>query len=106
MSLATPTRTAGAMRLVRSGRLTPSDALELDHLLEPLSMAVRPRLVVDLSDAEEIHPAVVSVLRRHQRRARRQGGELHVVAPLVDEARHGFELVGLCTLRPTPAVTR
>lgn len=90
-------------RIDRSGRLGPADALEVDELLEGLSTAIRPCLVVDLAGAEDVHPSFVAVLRRHQRRARQQGGDLRVVTPRHDAARLTFDLVGLCDHRPAPA---
>jgi anti-anti-sigma regulatory factor len=81
-----------------AGELGPACSFELDHELADLTTAVRPVVTVDLSAATRIHPAVLSVVIRHQRQARRQGGELHLIAPLEPAARHTLDQVGLITV--------
>ena len=58
-----------------SGDVGPVHSFELDRRLDELTTEVRPFVIVDLSEATHVHPAVVSVVIRHRRQARRQGGD-------------------------------
>ena len=81
--------------LVLSGDLGPARSFDLDRELRTATTVVRPIVIVDLSGATHIHPAVMSVVIRHQRQARRQGGELQVVLPVDPQARRALDRVGL-----------
>ncbi len=82
-------------RLKLCGAVSPLDSFTLHAELEPLTSVLRPSVVVDLDEVTELHPAAVSVLIRHQRQARRQGGNVAVSYPRCDEARRTLERVGL-----------
>lgn len=85
--------------LTLQGAVGPDRSFCLDDRLAPLTMQVRPQVTVDLAGVTELHPAVVSVLIRHQQRAARLGGDLGVIAPADESARHTFDQIGLCRLR-------
>ncbi len=82
-------------RIGLSGAAGPTGSFELDGLLQPLTSKLRPAVTVDLSLVSELHPSVVSVIIRHQRQARRQGGDLVLVRPKDPEAARMLDHVGL-----------
>jgi len=84
--------------VAHAGDLGPVSSFGLDRELSSLTTAVRPRVIVDLTEATQVHPAVVSVLIRHQRQAHRQGGELRLVPPTDPGARHTLDQVGIVGL--------
>lgn len=86
-------------RIVLSGVVEPIHSYDLRHRLGPLTSAIRPKVVVDLTDVIALHPSAASVLVRHGRQARRQGGSLHVVAPTSTEAKRSLDRVGLVGTR-------
>ena len=93
----------GPTQLHAGGDLGPLDAFELDARLAPLTTTVRPIVVLDLSAATDLHPAVASVVIRHQRQARRQGGRLDLVPPAAGEASRTLEQIGLVRTVAAPA---
>jgi anti-anti-sigma regulatory factor len=82
-------------RITLCGVADPRASFELRDALEPLTCTLRPHVVVDLSDVDDLHPAVVSVLLRHRRQARRQGGDVHLIRPTAAAARRTLDHVGL-----------
>lgn len=78
-----------------TGAVDPSDSFALCEELEPLTSRIRPSVTVDLTTVDDLHPSVVSVLIRHRRQARRQGGDLHVLRPAEPAARRTLDRVGL-----------
>ncbi len=78
------------------GSLGPELSFRLDRQLDPLTERVRPHVTVDLRHVTDLHPSVVSVLIRHQRRAARLGGDVIVLAPGTGDARHVIDQIGLC----------
>lgn len=86
-----------------TGSLGPACSFRLDQELSWITSDLRPTTIVDLSAAGEIHPSVVSVLVRHQRQARRQGGELIVIEPIDPAGLHVFRQIGLCRTGPRPS---
>lgn len=82
-------------RIELPGELTAVDSFAISARLGQLTSMMRPAVTVDLSDTTEVHPSVVSILIRHRRQARRQGGDLRVIRPGAGEARHTIEQIGL-----------
>jgi anti-anti-sigma factor len=82
-------------RITLSGQLTPAHSFELAARLDELTTALRPRVTVDLSDVDDLHPSIVSVLVRSRRQARRQGGNVTLIAPISRMAHRTLEHVGL-----------
>ena len=78
-----------------TGAVDPAGSFTLRDELEPLTSGLRPSVTVDLSAVEDLHPSVVSVLIRHRRQARRQGGNLHLVRPIDPAACRTLDHVGL-----------
>lgn len=85
--------------LMLQGAVGPDRSFSLDDRLAPLTTQIRPQVTVDLAKVTELHPAVVSVLIRHQQRAARLGGDLGVIPPSNESARHTIDQIGLCRLR-------
>lgn len=90
-------------RIELDGDLGPLRSFDLDLALGPITSSVRPSVTVDLSAATDIHPSVASVLIRHQRQARRQSGDVLVIAPKRADARRTLDQVGIISLSPMPA---
>ncbi len=82
-------------RITLTGSADPAMSFPLDAQLAPLTICLRPAVTVDLLDVDELHPSIVSVLIRHQRQARRLGGDVHVIAPQNVEAARTLSHVGL-----------
>lgn len=82
-------------RIVLSGVADPKHSFGLHQQLEPITSALRPAVTVDLSLVEELHPSIVSVLIRHRRQARRQGGDVTLVRPASPSACLTLDHVGL-----------
>lgn len=82
-------------QITLSGRLAPAGSFELDDQLGTLTRTLRPQVTVDLTDVDELHPSIVSVLVRHQRQARRQGGDVRVMAPVATDALRTLDQIGL-----------
>jgi ABC-type transporter Mla MlaB component len=82
-------------QITLSGRLGPASSFELDDQLGVLTSSLRPHVTVDLTDVDELHPSIVSVLIRHQRQARRQGGDVRVMAPVAPDALRTLDQIGL-----------
>ncbi len=79
-----------------SGPLGPETSFDLEARLTAATTPLRPAAVVDLRSADDIHPSVGSVLLRHQRQARRQGGDLRILGPVAAPARRTLDHIGLC----------
>ena len=77
------------------GVVEPVDSFDLDGRLQQLTSALRPSVTIDLTDVEELHPSIVSVLIRHRRQARRQGGDVTVIRPRSVPACRTLDHVGL-----------
>lgn len=86
-------------RITLTGHLGPSQSFELDTQLRRLTAVVRPSVTVDLSDVHALHPSVVSVLVRCRRQARRQGGDVVLIAPAASAANRTLEHIGLDMVR-------
>lgn len=82
-------------RITLSGQLTPTHSFELATQLDELTAALRPSVTVDLSDVDDLHPSIVSVLVRSRRQARRQGGDVLLTAPTTRLAHRTLDHVGL-----------
>ena len=82
-------------RVVLTGVVDPAGSFSLSKRLQPLTTALRPSVTVDLSEVEELHPSVVSVIIRHRRQARRQGGDVVIVRPTHPAASRTLDHVGL-----------
>jgi len=82
-------------RITLSGQLTPTHSFELAAQLDELTSALRPSVTVDLSDVDDLHPAIVSVLVRSRRQARRQGGDVLLILPAAPMAHRTLDHVGL-----------
>jgi anti-anti-sigma regulatory factor len=63
------------------GRIGPMEALELRGQIDSATAELRPQVVVDLSEAETIHPSVVAAIVRGVERARYARGSLRVIPP-------------------------
>ncbi|MFK8022840.1 MAG: STAS domain-containing protein [Ilumatobacter sp.] len=70
-------------------------SFDLARVLDSLTTSIRPAVTVNLSDVEDLHPSVVSVLIRHRRQARRLGGDLRVVLPSCAAAQRTLDHIGL-----------
>ena len=81
------------------GAAEPSDSFRLHQRLEAITSTLRPSVTVDLSSVEELHPSIVSVLIRHRRQARRQGGDITLIRPRHAEACRTLDHVGLVGAR-------
>ena len=73
----------------------PADSFELNATLQPLTSVLRPAVEVDLSQVVELHASIVSVLIRHQRQARRQGGDVTLIRPSRSDAARTLDHIGL-----------
>ncbi len=82
-------------RITLSGQLTPAQSFELAAQLDELTATLRPSVTVDLSDVDDLHPSIVSVLVRSRRQARRQGGDVLLIAPAARTAHRTLDHVGL-----------
>jgi anti-anti-sigma regulatory factor len=82
-------------RITLSGQLTPTHSFELAAQLDELTATLRPAVTVDLSEVDELHPSIVSVLVRSRRQARRQGGNVLLIAPATRMAHRTLDHVGL-----------
>ena len=87
-------------QITLDGDLGPAQSFELNTELEPLTQNLRPIVTVDLSAASDVHPSVAAVLIRHQRQARRQGGDVRLIAPADAVARRTFDHIGLVSVAP------
>lgn len=83
-------------RVQLSGQVGPERSFWLDEWLTPVTEQVRPLATVDLRTVTDLHPSIISVLIRHQRRAERLGGRLTVIAPSDAMARRPLDHIGLC----------
>ena len=81
--------------VVLTGAANPAHSFELNATLQPLTSALRPAVEVDLSQVIELHPSIVSVLIRHQRQARRQGGDVTLIRPILSGVARTLDHVGL-----------
>ncbi|MFT6290000.1 MAG: ABC-type transporter Mla MlaB component [Ilumatobacter sp.] len=81
--------------VVLTGAADPAHSFTLNSTLQPLTSALRPAVEVDLSQVIELHPSIVSVLIRHQRQARRQGGDVTLIRPILRDAARTLDHVGL-----------
>jgi anti-anti-sigma regulatory factor len=86
-------------RIDLSGVVEPSDSFTLHRRLEAITSTLRPSVTIDLSSVEELHPSIVSVLIRHRRQARRQGGDVTLIRPRHAAACRTLDHVGLVGAR-------
>lgn len=82
-------------RITLTGRLTPAQSFELAARLDDLTATLRPSVTVDLSDVDDLHPSIMSVLVRSRRQARRQGGDVVLITPVAPTAHRTLDHVGL-----------
>lgn len=75
------------------GQVGPVEALALRVRLDQETAEIRPRVVVDLSRVDTIHPAVVAAVVRATRRARRVSGDIQLIAPAHGPAARVLDLI-------------
>ena len=82
-------------RITLTGRLTPAQSFELAARLDELTATLRPSVTVDLSNVDDLHPSIMSVLVRSRRQAHRQGGDVVLIPPVAPTAHRTLDQVGL-----------
>jgi len=75
-----------------AGDLDALAALDIRRRLDRATAGLRPQVTVDLRAVTSVHVAAVVALLEATRRARRNGGTVHINEPVTSQARHDLAL--------------